>query len=312
MVAAMKALTLHAPAKVNLHLRIRGRRTDGLHEIETLFQKIDLGDTLSLAEAESDALEIARSPWELGPLEENLVWRALQALRRHVAFPPVRLRLTKGIPPGAGLGGGSSDGAAALRGIVRLFGLRVAEGTLAAIARALGADVPFLLSPAPCAIGRGIGDEIEPVSHRCGWRLVLVYPGHPSPTADAYRLWQSVPLPGDSPSLAALVAALRSGDADAAAAAIHSDFAPSLFSRYPSMARAAQTLRVLGCSAVWPTGSGSTVVGLCPAGWSGMEALAASLPESHWTAWAAMCGDDESSPQTAGNKEKPRGAGPGA
>ncbi|MBN1478294.1 4-(cytidine 5'-diphospho)-2-C-methyl-D-erythritol kinase, partial [Candidatus Sumerlaeota bacterium] len=181
----MTELEIQAPAKINLYLRIVGRRADGLHDIETVFQRIDLCDELRLIPSNRDELVVVDSPWPIGPDEENLALRALRLMRQEIGgdHPSLCIELTKRIPPGAGLGGGSSDAAAVLRGLNSLWALNLSPGKLSDLGRQLGADVPFFTSEAPCAIGRGIGDILEPVAHSVQWPCALIYPGFPSSTA---------------------------------------------------------------------------------------------------------------------------------
>jgi 4-diphosphocytidyl-2-C-methyl-D-erythritol kinase len=259
----MTELKIQAPAKINLYLRIVGRRPDGLHDIETVFQKIDLCDDLRLLPSERDELAVIDSPWPIGPDEENLALRALRLMRQEAGgdHPPLRIELTKRIPPGAGLGGGSSDAAAVLRGLNSLWKLDLCADSLSRMGRQLGADVPFLVSEAPCAIGRGIGDILEPVVHSNQWPCTLIYPGYPSSTAEAYREL-SLMHPTSAPSVERLIEALMCGDRDSLAKAVHSDFAPFLLNRYPEVREAMTLLRSHGLHPVWPTGSGSAVVGV--------------------------------------------------
>jgi 4-diphosphocytidyl-2-C-methyl-D-erythritol kinase len=262
----MSALRIAAPAKINLHLRIVGKRADGHHEIETVFQKIDLCDEIEVARSDQDELILESCPWPIGPAEQNLAWRALMALRREAGrgFPPVRITVRKRIPPGAGLGGGSSDAAATLRGLNELFSLGIGPEDMRRVGLSLGADVPFLLSDAACAIGRGIGELLEPVEHRNSWPVAVLYPGHESSTAAAYAAFDREPHPPAPPPLVTLVEGLRAGDLDRVRTAVHSDFATILFRVHPRMAMASDWLRGQGCPTVWPTGSGSVMVALGP------------------------------------------------
>lgn len=260
----MRSRLIRAPAKINLYLRIIGRRPDGRHDIETLFQKIDLCDELALEEAEHDSLTVDESPWPIGPPEENLAWRALHALRSasEVSVPPVRITLRKRIPPGGGLGGGSADAAATMRGVNDLFSLGLEDRLLREIGSRLGADVPFLVSDLACAIGRGIGDELEPVEHTCQWPCVVIYPGAPSSTKAAYEAWHRTPRQLEPPPIVNLLTALRDGDLAAAGRSVHSDFTPVLRSQHMGVRGAMDWLEARGFHTVIPTGSGSAVVAL--------------------------------------------------
>jgi 4-diphosphocytidyl-2-C-methyl-D-erythritol kinase len=163
-------IRLRTPAKINLSLAIFGRRPDGFHEIESWAVPIGLYDELIFSEAGSFELIIRKSPASLEPDRSNLVWRAAEALA-DIANVPLRGRidLSKMIPIGAGLGGGSSDAAATLLGLNKLWQLHWPIQRLTQIAAELGSDVPFFLEP-KSAIMRGRGELIEPVTTTLrGW-----------------------------------------------------------------------------------------------------------------------------------------------
>lgn len=169
-----------AHAKLNLDLAVLGRRPDGQHEIRTRFQAISLHDLLVVEPAGVTHLE--------GGVADDLVLRAQRALAEAAGRElPARLRLVKRIPVGAGLGGGSADAAAALRGLSRVHGLSC---DLRPIAARLGADVPFLLYGG-AAVGTGLGERLQPVLPDTGW-YALAWPGFPVSTADVYRRWDEV------------------------------------------------------------------------------------------------------------------------
>ncbi|HKF77535.1 MAG TPA: 4-(cytidine 5'-diphospho)-2-C-methyl-D-erythritol kinase [Candidatus Dormibacteraeota bacterium] len=178
--ADVAAVAVPAHAKLNLDLAVLGRRPDGHHEIRTRFQAISLHDLLIVETAALTHLE--------GGVPDDLVLRAQRALAEAAGRDlPARLRLVKRIPIGAGLGGGSADAAAALRGLSRVYGLRC---DLAPIAAGLGADVPFLVYGGS-AIGTGLGERLQPVAPDTGWYAV-VWPGFPVSTGDVYRRWDEV------------------------------------------------------------------------------------------------------------------------
>lgn len=190
----MRAL---APAKLNLTLRIVGKRSDGYHLLESLVAFTDLHDVLEVTAAETLSLRVT-GPFAAacGAVEENLVLRAARLLgTRGAAFT-----LTKNIPPGAGLGGGSADAAAALQLLNACWGLRLSDAQLQAYATQLGADVAmFLRAPQPL-IARGIGEEITPLPTALPpLHAVLVYPHQPLATPAVYGAYQHAP--GDAPAL---------------------------------------------------------------------------------------------------------------
>ncbi len=187
----MKSLHIPAFAKVNLRLDILERRADGYHELRTIFQSISLHDTLLLELKREPGIELritGDSQLAGEPGQDNLVYRALQEVGLEIGFRQgVRATLTKRIPVGRGLGGGSSDAAAALIGLLRLTGKRIAAARLHAIASGLGADVPFFLHGGR-ALGIGRGDEIYPLPDAPRREVLVVSPRQIAvPTKDAYR-----------------------------------------------------------------------------------------------------------------------------
>jgi 4-diphosphocytidyl-2-C-methyl-D-erythritol kinase len=190
--------TLRAPAKVNLGLRLTGRRADGYHTLESVFVPIEIWDELTLdvspgtlkIELEMEPATGEELPAALGDVSagpDNLVVRAAAAFCEHTGLEAqIGLRLRKRIPAGAGLGGGSSDAAAVLRGLASLCDPAIPLQSLHGVALSLGADVPFFLSPQP-ALVRGIGEKIESLSGVPALDLVVVNPGISLATAEVYR-----------------------------------------------------------------------------------------------------------------------------
>ncbi|MDY6852466.1 MAG: 4-(cytidine 5'-diphospho)-2-C-methyl-D-erythritol kinase [Thermodesulfobacteriota bacterium] len=180
----MPSLTLNirAPAKLNLYLSVVGRRPDGYHLLETLMVKLDLADSLVMTRREA-GISLRVNGADLPSDKGNLVFQAAQAFFKASGFlPGVELTLEKRIPVAAGLGGGSSDAAAALKGLNELFGRPLNRERLAAIGLNLGADVPFFLYPGPAAWAKGIGERLHPASPPPLYFL-LVNPGWPLSTA---------------------------------------------------------------------------------------------------------------------------------
>lgn len=183
-------MILYPSAKINLGLLIKGKRTDGYHLLETLFLPIpDLNDTLELTATDKPgdcALKIEGAILDGAP-ESNLVVKAYRALEREVGeLPGVSISLTKQIPAGAGLGGGSSDAAFTLSGLNDLFDLGLSVDQLAKIATALGADVPFFLYNRPM-LATGTGTDLRPFEMEFPYRIELVTPPIHSSTIAAYK-----------------------------------------------------------------------------------------------------------------------------
>jgi 4-diphosphocytidyl-2-C-methyl-D-erythritol kinase len=184
-----------APAKLNLSLRVLGRRDDGFHEIETLMVPLPgLADRIEIGEADAFAFECDHPGVPAD--DSNLAVRALRLFeRRSGTTLPLRLRLEKHVPAGAGLGGGSSDAAAVLRLLAERAG-GVPPDTLAELAAELGSDVPFFLADGP-AWCRGRGERIEPAPDLAALPVLLLKPWFAVSTPEAYRRWRDAqPLPG--------------------------------------------------------------------------------------------------------------------
>ena len=182
-------MRLFAPAKVNLNLRITGRRDDGYHLLDSLMIPISLGDEveISLAEGPPRSLTLSADAPDVPLGEENTVHRAAQAFyERTGRREPVAVRIQKRIPIGAGLGGGSTDAAAALRGMNDLLGAGLTVDDLMALALSVGADVPFFIRSEAARV-RGIGERLSPAGPLPRLWLVVLFPGFGVSTAWVYR-----------------------------------------------------------------------------------------------------------------------------
>jgi 4-diphosphocytidyl-2-C-methyl-D-erythritol kinase len=192
----MTTLRAEAFAKTNLVLKILGKREDGYHEIDTIFQTIDLTDVIEASTA-SDGIELACSDPAIPAGESNLVHRAATAWRdRFGVREGARLRLIKRIPAGGGLGGGSSDAAVTLGLLSRLWHLAPTDRDFAEVGASLGSDVPFFFVGGT-ARGRGRGEIIEPLLDRPPRELILIVPPFSIATRDVYARWR--PDPASSP-----------------------------------------------------------------------------------------------------------------
>lgn len=179
----MEKISIKAPAKINLYLEVLRKRDDGFHEIESLMQAIDLYDEITLEK--SDKIELTVSDPSLPADNTNLAYRAAEVLQNHFPIPGVKIDLTKNIPMGAGLGGGSSDAAFVLRGLCHLYDLHPSFNELTGIASGLGSDVPFFLSNGQALI-KGRGEIFEPVNLPINYKIVLLSPPLAISTAQVY------------------------------------------------------------------------------------------------------------------------------
>ncbi len=172
-----EGLVVRVPAKINIHLEVVGRRPDGFHELRTLFQTVDLYDTLRARPCEEGRLELEIEPGNLiSAGKDNLVLRAAEALWREIGRQPgARLQLEKKIPVGGGMGGGSADAAGALILLDRLWSLEMAPSDLRRLAADLGSDVPFFLHGG-FALGFGRGEEVMPLGDLPPFGVLLIIP----------------------------------------------------------------------------------------------------------------------------------------
>lgn len=173
----MAFIKLTAPAKVNLFLKVLGKRKDSYHNLHTLFERIDLCDTIRISKA-PQGITVTSDKHITGDPRENIAYKAAELILRHArAKSGARIHIRKRIPMVAGLGGGSSDAAAVLIGLNKLYNLKINRLTLMRLGTKLGADVPFFLLDAPFAIGRSKGERLKRAAIKLRpWHL-LVYPG---------------------------------------------------------------------------------------------------------------------------------------
>ncbi|PSQ89414.1 MAG: 4-(cytidine 5'-diphospho)-2-C-methyl-D-erythritol kinase [Bacteroidetes bacterium QS_8_64_10] len=235
--------TRRAPAKINLGLHVLRRRPDGFHDLATVFQRIPWEDELAARPASDERIALTCSDPALPTDDDNLVVRAA--------------RLEKPLPAGAGLGGGSSDAAAALRLLSDFWSLDATDETLRKLAARLGSDVPFFLG-APAAYATGRGDVLHPMrDYRLPFPLVVAVPDVAVSTPDAYRL--VAPSNQDRPDLRAVV---RSNDPARWRRELTNDFEEPVVEAYPVIGAVRATLRESGAAYAALSGSGSAVFGV--------------------------------------------------
>ena len=257
------ALVAFAPAKINLVLRVVDRRPDGYHELDTVFQAIDLWDRLEIRQAPVLTLD-GQSPG-LALDETNLVLRAARLLaERHGPGRDLgaALTLSKRIPSRAGLGGGSSDAAATLELCNRFWDLKLELLELEPLGAELGADVPFFLTGGT-ARGTGRGDRIEPLPFIGELPILLGHPPFGIDTAEVYtRLSGRLTLPGNGVSVS-ILSALKSPEGNDFRF-LANDLAAGVEEDWPELKNFQNTLLSAGARAALLSGSGSTVFGVFP------------------------------------------------
>ena len=266
-------LILPAPAKINLHLRIVGRREDGYHLLSTLMQKIDLADEVTLRPGEGIVLRCPDS--DLPEDETNLAWRAAELFRQTVGARlsgsfGVEITLKKRIPVAAGLGGGSSDAAAVLLGLDRLFGTSCTREELIGMGVRLGADVPFFVVPEEAAWASGIGEVLEPAPVLGETLVLLVNPGFSVSTRWAFETF-ALTAPKNIFNLTSSQNKSRaqpgknldfSGEREGGY--LVNDLETVTITRYPEIQTIKERLVRGGAVGAMMSGSGATVFGLFP------------------------------------------------
>jgi len=262
-------ITLTPPAKINWSLYVLDKRDDGYHNIISLMQCIDLHDTITLVP--SSAVELY-SDMKI-PAEQNLIFKAALALREVAGTAQgAQISLTKEIPSGAGLGGGSSDAAYALIGLNRLWGLKLETDVLKRIGVALGSDVPFFFD-SPAALAQGRGEMLCPEHISSSRTLLLIKPGASIPTAWAYEAMAE--LRGTKSTISDLtnteeklnnikliVEVLNNGPLSLLRSLLHNDFEKVVMGKHPVIGEIKERLLAAGASAALLSGSGSAVFGL--------------------------------------------------
>ncbi|GAB0056307.1 Putative 4-diphosphocytidyl-2-C-methyl-D-erythritol kinase [Candidatus Magnetaquicoccaceae bacterium FCR-1] len=269
-----------APAKLNLALRVVGRRADGYHLLESWMVFFPLYDELSVTVTDG-GMSLTCDPPVTGSVEENLVWRAARLLaERYAVSCGARLELVKQIPHGAGLGGGSSDAALTLLALNRLWGLERSLAELIELGVRLGADVPFFLGGRSAWVG-GIGERLMPFAEGLTGALVLVFPGAGVATG---RVFQR--LNGRFPVRAAPLGMPAAGEGWIGA--LENDLEAPALEIEPKIGAARAALEAAGARATLMSGSGSTVFGVFPDVAQAMEAVA-GIGVNH-TDWRVFSG----------------------
>lgn len=249
-------MVVRACAKINLGLEVVGKRPDGYHDILTLFQTVGLCDDLEFSPAGAGELALRGDdpavPWD----RTNLVFRAAEALRARTGSDRgAAIAVRKRVPAGRGLGGGSADAAATLAALDESWGTGLGREGLSGLARGLGADVPFFLAGGLC-LGRGRGDELEPLPDLPVLFAVLALPPFPVSTAGVYRAFPAALTSGGKDSK--IMRFLGAGDFGL----LENGLETVLFRSYPQLAELKRLFLDRGALCSMVSGSGSAVYGL--------------------------------------------------
>lgn len=262
-----RSVVVRAPSKVNLHLGVGDLRTDGYHELTTVFQALSLADAVTLTPADALTVRVIGDDAAAVPTDRtNLVWRAAELLALEGAVDPnVEIVIDKGIPVAGGMAGGSADAAATLVGLNALWNLGLSRRDLHAFAARLGSDVPFSLHGGT-ALGTGRGEELVPVLTRnvFHWVLALAKGGLSTPTV--FRELDSLRASGSPQRLGPadeVIHALTTGDAHVLAPLLGNDLQAAALSLDPDLRRTLRAGVEAGALAGIVSGSGPTCAFLC-------------------------------------------------
>lgn len=249
-----------APAKINLSLDVLSRRDDGMHNVEMVMTTIDLADRVELIPLRKNTIKISLESRYVPSDERNLAYKAAETFKRHFNINEgVHIKIEKSIPVSAGLGGGSSDAAAVLRGLNKLWGLNIPMSELAKIGSTLGADVSFCVY-GKTAIAKGYGEIIEPLPSPPACFVVLAKPNIGVSTR---TIFEKIDLNNIyHPNTEKVLQALKEGDFNMLCNNIGNSLERITESIYPEVKHIRQTMKSLGASGVMMSGSGPTVYGL--------------------------------------------------
>lgn len=249
-------------AKINLGLRILDKRSDGFHNIETVFYPVELSDVLEIVPAKDGTLSFTATGLDIpGKDEQNLCLKAFRLLSSIHHLPPVKIHLHKAIPAGAGLGGGSSDGACSIKLLNDVFDLGMTDDQMTGEARKLGSDCAFFIKNRP-AFAREKGDRFEFLElDLSNYRIEIVTPAIHVDTGEAYAMaeaWTGTPKHG--PPLKDIIA----GPPGKWKELLFNDFEKPVFRKYPELMKIKQDLYDHGAVYASMSGSGSSLYGIFP------------------------------------------------
>lgn len=255
----MRDIELLSPAKINLFLDVFGKRNDGYHDIITVFEKIDLCDTIRLTAISDDKIVFASDSRDIPQDETNLAYKAALILKKAAGVSAgVKIDIKKKIPVAAGLGGGSSNAATALLGLNHLWNLAVSEYELLEIAKKIGADVPFFIFNHTFALGMGRGDEVSQIRSSLEMWHLIITPPISVLTKDIYSD-SSLNLTERRPDVKMIVHAIRENNLEGIKNSLHNSLEPIVTKRVTDISWIKEFFKTMGFDAVNVSGSGPTV-----------------------------------------------------
>ncbi len=255
----MQSFKVYAPAKLNLYLDVLDKRPDGFHNIETLFEKIDLKDEIKIKEKKT-GIEVKVEPKTLCPGgKDNIVYKAVARLLKESGKDlGIEVTIKKRIPVGSGLGGGSSDAASVLRAINEKFNLGIDNERLFSIASELGKDIPFFMRDEAFLIGKGRGEDLESIEIDSSFSHVVVKPSVSTSTERMYKRLDDSKRTKRQDNLKALTEATKKIDLVSLKKSYYNDF-EEVLSNNTQYEQAKSLLLEAGAEAVFLSGSGSAL-----------------------------------------------------
>lgn len=278
-------MIVKAPAKINLYLEIINKRPDGYHNIESVMHTVSLFDILEFTELQEDKIELVCDNADLTDTKKNLVYKAAEKVKeKYNITTGVKIKLTKNIPMGAGLGGGSSDAAATIVALNKIWKINDDIKILELLGASLGADVPFFMTGGTAKIS-GIGDIVEKINTKLNCDFVLVKPNFGISTPYAYS---KVKFPLTNPrKISKIVKPLEKGgfSIEEAKDLFFNRFEEFIFDEYQEVKQIRKVLEELGCASLM-SGSGATVFGLIRDKQS-TDFVLNGLKKYNWNIWLA-------------------------
>ncbi|WP_372519142.1 4-(cytidine 5'-diphospho)-2-C-methyl-D-erythritol kinase [Candidatus Ruminimicrobiellum ovillum] len=278
-------MIVKAPAKINLYLEIINKRPDGYHNIESVMHTVSLFDILEFTKIKDNKIELVCDNADLFDTKKNLVYKAAEKVKeKYNINSGVKIKLTKNIPMGAGLGGGSSDAAATILALNKIWDINDDIKNLEQSGAELGADVPFFMTGGTAKIS-GIGDIVEKINTKLSLDFVLVKPNFGVSTPHAYS---KVKFPLTNPrKISKIIRSLEKGvfDFESAKDLFFNRFEDFIFEEYQEIKQIREVLEDLGCASLM-SGSGATVFGLVHDK-ENLDFILNELKKCGWNVWVA-------------------------
>ena len=280
----ISVIEVKAYAKINLFLEVLGKREDGYHNIESIFQSVSLADNIFIRRGKEKRI-ILESDMELGPIEKNSAYKAANFFLNYYKIDDgMEIKIEKRIPIAGGLGGSSADAAGVINGLSKLYDIKLDNKFLSAVSK-VGADVPFMINGGIAKV-TGIGEKIERLPYKVDWHLVIGYPGVEINSGWAYKSLKFL-LTKQKYHCNILVRYLSEGDFEGATAQLFNRFEEVVLPKYPAVAKLKNDFLANGAKAALMSGSGSSVFAVFSSADIAMEAVERMQSRWRWLRYVA-------------------------